>query len=72
MNELNLDAESVTRNKAYDAIDHLRHLLKIGWLPDSQLMKKFLVENNLSTTDLEEAIKHTNELSSKECCTERN
>ena len=71
MTELNLDAESITRNKSYDATDHLKHLLKIGWLPDSPLIKKFLIENNLPTTNVEEAIKHLNESTSKECCTER-
>lgn len=61
MNELNLDAESVTRNKTYGPIEHLQHLLKIGWSPDSQLIKKFLIENNLSNNDLVEAIKKLNE-----------
>ena len=71
MNELNLDAESVTRNKTYGAFDHLQHLLKIGWSPDSQLIKKFLKENNLSINELENAINTLNELQSKECCIDR-
>ena len=56
MNELNLDAESVARNKTYGAIDHLQHLLKIGWSADSQLIKKILKENNLSDNDLTKAL----------------
>ncbi|MBI2995389.1 MAG: hypothetical protein HYY52_01600 [Candidatus Melainabacteria bacterium] len=56
MDELNLDAESVTRNKTYDSFDHLKHLLKVGWPPDSQLIKKYLKENNLSNNDLHKAI----------------
>ena len=72
MIELDLDAESITRNKSYDAIDHLKHLLKVGWLPDSPLIKKFLIDNNLTVGHIEEAIKQLNESSSKECCAERN
>ena len=71
MNELNLDAESITRNKTYDSIDHLKHLLKIGWSPDSPLIKKFLTGNNLSTADLTDAILKLNEANNKECCAER-
>ena len=71
MNELNLDAESVTRNKTYGAFDHLQHLLKIGWSPDSQLIKKFLRENNLSSNELENAITTLNQIQSKECCIDR-
>ena len=56
MNELNLDAESITRNKSYSATDHLQHLLKVGWSPDSQLIKKFLSENNLTNDDLDKAV----------------
>ena len=71
MNELNLDAESITKNKAYDAFDHLQHLLKIGWSQDSPLIKKFLLENNLSSNDLLNTISKLNEIQSKECCIER-
>lgn len=56
MAELNLDAESVTRNKSYSATDHLYHLLKIGWFSDSQLIKKFLIQNGLTNNDVEAAI----------------
>lgn len=71
MNELNLDAESITRNKAYDASDHLIHLLKIGWSPDSPLIKKFLKENGLSDRDLSNTILKLNETLNKDCCIER-
>jgi len=65
MNELNLDAESIARNKSYDALEHLQHLLKIGWAPNSPLIKKFLKENNLADNDLSKAILKTKELSEK-------
>lgn len=72
MTELNLDAESITRNKTYGALDHLEHLLRVGWPPDSQLIKKFLKENNFSNNDLEKIIIKLNEAqNSKECCTDR-
>ena len=71
MNELNLDAESITRNKTYGAQEHLQHLLKIGWSPDSQLMKKFLTQNNLTNEDIKAAILKLHESTSKECCTDR-
>jgi len=57
MNEQNIDAESITRNKTYSAIDHLQHLLKIGWEPNSPLIKKFLKEYNLSDEVLLNAVK---------------
>ncbi|MBI1858575.1 MAG: hypothetical protein HYR97_05625 [Candidatus Melainabacteria bacterium] len=56
MSELNLDAESITRNKSYGAMQHLQHLLKIGWLPESPLVKRFILENQLSTKDINEAL----------------
>ena len=67
MDELNLDAESVTRNKTYTTKDHLFHLLKIGWSPQSQLIKKFLAENNMSNNDVKEIMTRINELETKEC-----
>lgn len=71
MNEPNVDAESVTKNKTYNSMDHLCHLLKIGWGPHSQLVKKFMLENNLSDRDLKEAMSKVNDLS-KDCCIVRN
>lgn len=62
MDELSLDAESVTRNKTYGALDHLQHLLRIGWSPDSQLIKKFLKENNLSEGNLTNALTKLKEM----------
>ena len=71
MNELNIDAESIARNKQYDVFDHLQHLLKIGWLPNSQVIKKFLSQNNLTNEDIANAISRLNEANTKECCTDR-
>lgn len=71
MTELNLDAESVTRNKSYGAIDHLQHLIKVGWSPDSPVIKKFLKENNLTDNDLTNAISKLAEISNKEYCIDR-
>lgn len=71
MNELNLDAESITRNKTYDALDHLHHLLKVGWPSDSNLIKKFLTSNSLTTNDLNTVLSKINESTDKNCCTER-
>ena len=71
MTEVNLDAESITRNKAYGATDHLQHLLKIGWTPDSQIIKKLMKENNLTSEDLSAAFLKLNEIHSKECCIDR-
>lgn len=72
MTELNLDAESITRNKTYNAIDHLLHLIKIGWSPDSPLIKSFIKENNLTEQDLANTLSKVSKLNSKECCTNRN
>lgn len=72
MNELNLDAESIARNKSYGPMEHLQHLLKVGWSPDSLVIKKFLAENNLTNKEFEEAISRLNEIQSKECCIDRN
>lgn len=60
MQELKLDAESVTRNKNYGNFEHLQHLLKIGWSPNSPLIKKFLTQNNLSENDLKDALSKLN------------
>ena len=60
MDEQNLDAESVTRNQVYGNLDHLQHLLKIGWSPDSHVIKKFLIANNLTNNDVKAAIQKLN------------
>ncbi len=56
MNEQSIDAECITRNKNYDSKDHLTHLLKIGWGQNSQLIKKFMLENGLTERNLKEAL----------------
>lgn len=72
MAELNLDAESIARNKSYGAFEHLVHLIKIGWVPTSPLIKGFLRDNNLSEQDLANAIAKINEINTKQCCIDRN
>jgi hypothetical protein len=42
-----LDAESSTLNKNLGPIDHLRHLLKIGWEPKSPLIQSFIIKYGL-------------------------
>lgn len=71
MNEQSIDAESVTKNKNYSSLDHLSHLLKIGWGPHSQLVKKFMIENNISDKDLKDTLLSLNDLG-KDCCVVRN
>lgn len=41
------DAENIDKNKFYTAEDHLMHLLKIGYSPDSLIIKQFAEQNNL-------------------------
>lgn len=72
MNELNIDAESVTRNKSYDALNHLEHLLKIGWSQDSPVIKKFLISNNLTNQNVSSILENLKESEAKECCMDRN
>lgn len=40
--EIPVDAEGSTRNKNYSPQEHLRHLLKIGYSPDSVVVKHFV------------------------------
>jgi hypothetical protein len=40
--EENLDAEAGTLNKNLGPIDHLKHLLKIGWTADRPLIRNFV------------------------------
>lgn len=72
MNELNLDAESVTRNKSHGALEHLEHLIKIGWSSDSPLIKRFLTENNISENELAKIITKITETQNKARCIDRN
>jgi hypothetical protein len=36
------------RKYQYTPEEHLRHLLNIGYLPDSPLIKKYLIKRNLT------------------------
>jgi hypothetical protein len=45
--DLSIDAEGATRNRSYGPVDHLRHLLKIGYTTDSTVIKSFVLEHNL-------------------------
>lgn len=45
--EESLDAESGTLNKGNTPIDHLKHLIKIGWKEDSPLIQNFISKYNL-------------------------
>lgn len=45
--EIPVDAEGSTRNKNYGPGEHLAHLLKIGYKPDSMTIKSFVDTHNL-------------------------
>ena len=47
MSEEVLDAEASTLSKNSGPIDHLKHLLKIGWVSDSPLIRSFVEKHNL-------------------------
>jgi hypothetical protein len=51
-----VDAESSTLNKQIGPLDHLRHLLNIGWSPDTPLIQNFVVKHGLQG-DLNELLK---------------
>lgn len=42
-----IDAESSTLNKIAGPIDHLKHLLNIGWSDTSPIITKFVQKYNL-------------------------
>ncbi len=42
-----IDAESGTLNKQTTPIDHLRHLIKIGWEPERPLIRNFVEKYGL-------------------------
>ncbi len=42
-----IDAEAGTLNKHGSPLDHLRHLLNIGWDPQTPLVLKFVEKHNL-------------------------
>ncbi|NQY79474.1 MAG: hypothetical protein HRT47_04085 [Candidatus Caenarcaniphilales bacterium] len=47
MSEEILDAEASTLNKNSGPIDHLKHLLKIGWASNSPLIQSFVEKHSL-------------------------
>jgi hypothetical protein len=47
MSEEIIDAESSTLNKNAGPIDHLKHLLNIGWSDTSPIITKFVQKYNL-------------------------
>lgn len=42
-----IDAESSTLNKHASPLEHLKHLLNIGWDPKTPLILKFVDKHNL-------------------------
>lgn len=42
-----VDAESSTLNKNTSALDHLKHLLNVGWTAETPLIQKFVETHNL-------------------------
>ena len=42
-----IDAESGTLNKQTTPIDHLKHLIKIGWEPERPLIRNFVEKYGL-------------------------
>jgi hypothetical protein len=51
-----VDAESSTLSKNSSSLDHLKHLLNIGWNPDTPLILKFVEKYGLED-ELEELAK---------------
>jgi hypothetical protein len=47
MSEEIVDAESSTLNKNAGPVDHLKHLLNIGWADTSPIITKFVQKYNL-------------------------
>jgi len=45
---INLDSESVTRNKETSAKEHLEHLLRVGWSPQSKIIRDFAKKHKLT------------------------
>lgn len=70
MEDLKLDAESIARNKSYGAYEHLKHLLKVGWLPTTPLVKKFVLDNGLNQNDIKKAVSEIEEADSCNRCAE--
>ncbi|MBT6842743.1 MAG: hypothetical protein HOA17_02970 [Candidatus Melainabacteria bacterium] len=51
-----IDAESSTLSKNTSPLDHLRHLIKVGWDPNTPLIVKFVDKYGLDD-ELREMIK---------------
>ncbi len=51
-----VDAESGTLNKQSNPLEHLRHLLKVGWEPKSYLISNFVEKHGLRD-ELEEILR---------------
>lgn len=51
-----IDAESGTLNKQTTPIDHLKHLIKIGWEPERPLIRNFVEKYGLQD-ELKEILK---------------
>jgi hypothetical protein len=58
-----IDAESGTLNKETSPLDHLRHLLKIGWEPERPLIRNFVEKYGLEE-DLQQFIRERKSTSS--------
>lgn len=43
-----VDAEAGTLSKQGSAVDHLRHLINIGWRPEQPVVQRFIEEHGLS------------------------
>jgi hypothetical protein len=52
-----VDAESSTLNKNIGPLDHLKHLLNVGWTEKTPLVQKFVEKYNLED-ELYELIKN--------------
>lgn len=42
-----VDAESSTLNKQVGPVDHLRHLINVGWKPNQPIIQKFVEQYGL-------------------------
>lgn len=55
-----IDAESSTLNKNSSPVEHLKHLISIGWSPNTPLIVKFVEKYNLDD-ELKEILKNKNQ-----------
>jgi len=51
--EAPIDSEKAVLGKKTTALEHLKHLLKIGWKRDSVTIENFLKQNDLSIDMIE-------------------